>query len=112
MLVGAEVGEVNMNAGRLPFPFPAAGPYPDPADPSGDTLSITLWITPDAEEVQASYQRAVRSWRLSALCLVAEGQRHSFAPDDLAVNAGGRAVRLRTIMGRAGLEPPQELRLS
>ncbi len=92
-----------------PFPFPAAGPYPDPADPSGQSLAITLLFTPESEEVRASYQRNDCSWRLSSLSLLSEGQAETFAPEDVAAGPQGGAARLREILGRVGLEPPREL---
>lgn len=101
-----------MKTGSMPFPFPAEGPYADPADPTGDTLSITLWVTSDEEEVRASYQRDEDAWKLSSLTLVADGQRESFDLDDLASQEAESAARLRAIIDRVGLAPPRELRLA
>jgi len=102
---------VSMKIGSMPFPFPAEGPYADPADPTGDTLSITLWVTPDEEEVRASYQRDEDTWKLSSLSLVADGQRESFDVDGLESREPGSAARLRAIIDRVGLAAPRELRL-
>lgn len=92
-----------------PFPFPAAGPYPDPADPSGENMAITLLFTPESEEVRASYHRDDCTWRLASLSLLSDGQAETFAPEDVAAGPARGAVRLREILRRVGLQPPREL---
>ncbi len=95
----------------VPFPFPAAGPFPDPADPSGETLAITLWLTPEDEEIRASYRRNGDSWKLAALSLHAEGETQQLEPAQLAGEPADGAPRLQEIVRRVGLKPPRELHL-
>lgn len=93
-----------------PFPFPAAGPYPDPADPSGESISITLWVTPDASEVRASYHRDDDAWKLSSLSLLEDGDSQTVSLDELD-RPDGPARRLREVLDRTGMAPPLELHL-